>query len=56
MALYEYLCNDCEKTFVVQEPISKHEKARRKKTCPKCKGRNTQQLFSSFFAKTSSKS
>ena len=56
MPVYEYLCENCRKTFTVREPMSKHEKATRKRTCPKCKGRNTHQLFSSFFAKTSSKS
>ncbi|MFQ5889028.1 MAG: FmdB family zinc ribbon protein [Gemmatimonadota bacterium] len=56
MALYEYLCEDCSKTFTVQESIAKHEKGRRKRACPECGGRKTHQLFSSFFAKTSSKS
>ncbi|HUP01120.1 MAG TPA: zinc ribbon domain-containing protein [Gemmatimonadota bacterium] len=56
MAIYEYLCSDCKKTFTLTQSISEHDEARKRAPCPKCKGRNTQQLFSSFFAKTASKS
>lgn len=55
MAIYEYRCADCDTAFTVTEPISKHEKKRTRPTCPECKGKNTTQLFSSFYAKTSSK-
>lgn len=57
MAIYEYRCNDCRKAFTVTELISQHGKARRKRpACPQCSGRNTRQIFSPFYAKTSSKS
>jgi putative FmdB family regulatory protein len=56
MATYEYRCDDCRKTFTVSQPISEHESKPKKPTCPKCRSRKTRQLFSTFFAKTSSKS
>lgn len=57
MAVYEYRCADCDSTFAVTERISQHEKhSRRKPTCPQCKGRRTSRVYSSFYAKTSSKS
>jgi putative FmdB family regulatory protein len=55
MANYEYHCKDCKATFTVHEPISRHTGRKRPK-CPQCGGHRTEQLFSSFFAKTSSKS
>jgi putative FmdB family regulatory protein len=55
MAIYEYRCNDCRKRFTVTRLISEHER-RRNPTCPKCRGRNTRQVFTAFFAKTASKS
>lgn len=60
MAIYEYRCDDCKKTFSIREPISEHGKGNGGKKrsgteCPKCHGRHTHQLFSSFYAKTSSK-
>jgi putative FmdB family regulatory protein len=56
MATYEYQCEDCKKTFAIRERISEHgEKRRRRPECPKCHGRHTHQLFSAFYAKTSSK-
>ncbi len=57
MPIYEYRCGDCRTKFTVTESISQHEeKKRRKPPCLKCGGRNTRQSFSTFFAKTSSKS
>lgn len=59
MAIYEYRCSDCNKTFSIREPISEHGKRngeeRGRVECPKCHGRKTHQRFSSFYAKTSSK-
>jgi putative FmdB family regulatory protein len=56
MATYEYQCEDCKKTFAIREPISEHrEKRRGGPACPKCHGRHTHQVFSAFYAKTSSK-
>lgn len=55
MASYEYQCKECKATFTIAEPISKHTGKKRPK-CPQCGGHRTSQLFSRFFAKTSSKS
>ncbi len=55
MAMYEFVCEDCEKTFTVAEAISKH-KGRKHPKCPRCGGRKTHQLFTAFFAQTSRKS
>ncbi len=55
MAIYEYRCDDCRGTFTVSQPISEHEAKRTRPACPKCRSRKTRQLFSAFFAKTSSK-
>jgi putative FmdB family regulatory protein len=56
MAIYEYQCDDCHETFTVSQAISEHGAKAKRRACPKCKSRATHQLFSSFFAKTSSKS
>ena len=56
MAIYEYRCDDCRKTFTVSQAISEHEAKPKTPACPKCGSRKTRQLFSTFFAKTSSKS
>lgn len=55
MARYEFVCEDCEKTFTVSERISKHEGHEHPK-CPACGSKKTHQLFTAFFAKTSRKS
>ncbi|MGH7542478.1 MAG: FmdB family zinc ribbon protein [Gemmatimonadota bacterium] len=56
MATYEYQCDDCRKTFAIRERISEHgEKKRTRAACPRCHGRHTHQLFTPFYAKTSSK-
>lgn len=55
MANYDYHCKDCKATFTIQEAISQHTGRKRPK-CPQCGGHRTEQLLSSFFAKTSSKS
>lgn len=55
MAFYEYRCEDCKKTFTVSERISEHDK-HLKHECPECGCKKTSQLYSEFFAKTSSKS
>ncbi len=56
MAIYEYRCDACRNTFTVSRPISEQREAKpRRPGCPKCGSRKTRQLFSTFFAKTSSK-
>jgi putative FmdB family regulatory protein len=55
MANYDYHCKDCKATFTIHEAISRHTGRKRPK-CPQCGRHRTEQLLSSFFAKTSSKS
>ena len=55
MATYEYRCKECEHTFEVAETISRHGEKKRPPKCPECKSGRTRQVYSSFFAKTSSK-
>ncbi len=56
MATYEYRCQDCQSTFTISERISKHEERKSEApACPSCGGRDTRQVFSAFYAKTSSK-
>ena len=56
MATYEYQCDDCRKTFAIRERISEHGEKKRKRTeCPRCHGHRTHQIFTPFYAKTSSK-
>lgn len=54
MPVYEYRCRKCGKTFSRTERISEHgiKHAR----CPKCKSSQVNQVFGTFFAKTSKKS
>ncbi|NIP77866.1 MAG: zinc ribbon domain-containing protein [Gemmatimonadetes bacterium] len=54
MPRYQYRCQDCEKEFERPEHIAEHETAR--PTCPECGSDRVQQVFTSFFAKTSRKS
>lgn len=55
MAIYEYQCDDCKATFTISQTISEHDEKKRT-ACPECGSKKTHQLFSPFFAKTSSKS
>lgn len=55
MAVYEYSCGDCKSVFTVSERISKHSE-KKTPTCPECGSEETRRLYSSFYAKTSSKS
>jgi putative FmdB family regulatory protein len=54
MPTYEYRCTKCRKRFSQQEGIAQH--GRRRPTCPHCKSRAVEQVFSPFFAKTVRKS
>ena len=56
MATYEYRCKACGHTFEVTESISRHTEKKRAPECPECESTRTRQVYSSFFAKTSSKS
>lgn len=55
MAIYEYHCQECKATFTITRTISEHERSKKAPECPECGSGKTEQLFSSFFAKTSSK-
>jgi putative FmdB family regulatory protein len=55
MATYEYQCDDCRKTFAIRERISEHGEKKRRTECPRCHGHHTHQIFTPFYAKTSSK-
>lgn len=54
MPNYEYVCQECKKTFSVIMTITEYEKA--KPACPKCKSKKVQQKPAAFFAVTSKKS
>jgi len=54
MPIYEYRCTRCRKRFSYEETMSAHGK--RRTTCPKCKSRAVEPIFSTFFAKTGRKS
>lgn len=55
MATYEYRCKACGHEFEVTETITRHEEKKRPPKCPECKSSRTRRVYSSFFAKTSSK-
>jgi putative FmdB family regulatory protein len=54
MPTYEYRCLECTQTFEQTVRMADHETARPK--CPGCGSEKVEQMFSSFFAKTSRKS
>ncbi|MEJ2068468.1 MAG: zinc ribbon domain-containing protein [Deltaproteobacteria bacterium] len=54
MPRYEFFCEKCRKTFTRIMSVSEHGK--KKIQCPKCKGKKTKQLVSSFQTITSKKS
>jgi len=54
MPEYEYRCEGCKHVFSIYRRISDRERS--KPSCPKCKGKKTQQQISSFNVKTSRKS
>jgi putative FmdB family regulatory protein len=54
MPTYEYRCLNCKRKFTVIISIREHESKGLK--CPKCGSRRINQLISSFYTQTSSKS
>jgi putative FmdB family regulatory protein len=54
MPTYEYRCLECHHVFDRAEPLAEH--GQRRQECPKCKSKKVEQVFTSFFAKTSHKS
>jgi len=54
MPVYDYLCNDCHKTFELALTLHEHDEDRIK--CPHCGSKNVKQEAAAFFAVTSKKS
>lgn len=54
MPTYEFVCEKCDKNFVLTIKISEYEK--KKFQCPKCKSTKVKQRISSFQTITSKKS
>jgi putative FmdB family regulatory protein len=53
MPVYDYVCNDCHKSFETVLTLTEHEKEIR---CPHCGSKNVEQEAAAFFAVTSKKS
>jgi putative FmdB family regulatory protein len=54
MPTYDYACRKCGHTFKKIEKISAH--GAKKPKCPDCKSTRVEQVFSTYFVKTSKKS
>lgn len=54
MPLYEFLCEECDKTFTQVLTLAEYDEG--KVTCPKCGSKKVVQEPSTFFAVTSRKS
>ena len=54
MPTYEFLCENCKKTFSVILSLSDYEKKKYK--CPKCDSKKVKQQVTAFQAVTSKKS
>jgi putative FmdB family regulatory protein len=54
MPTYEFRCKKCKKEFTAILSLREYEKG--KISCPKCKGKQVQQMVSHFMTKTSRKS
>jgi putative FmdB family regulatory protein len=54
MPMYEYKCLDCGKEALLSLSLKDHES--RAATCPACKSKRMEQVFTSVMAKTSRKS
>ncbi len=53
MPTYDFRCGGCKKKYSMSMSISTRDRKRIK--CPKCGSSKAEQVFSSFFAKTSRK-
>jgi putative FmdB family regulatory protein len=53
MPLYDYVCNDCHKTFELVLTLKQHDTEIK---CPKCGSRNIEQEATAFYAVTGKKS
>ncbi len=56
MPEYEYLCQDCHKTFDVHLSLDQHEHDKGQVKCPQCGSTNVDQQMAAFFVVTSKKS
>jgi putative FmdB family regulatory protein len=54
MPIYEFLCNECKKTFRLTLNLAEHAKG--KFVCPKCNSKKVEQKVASFVAMTGKKS
>jgi len=54
MPAYDYVCNDCHKTF--ERVLTLHEHDSQQMRCPHCGGQNLEQKAAAFYAVTSRKS
>jgi putative FmdB family regulatory protein len=54
MPHYEFVCNACQKTFLMTLTIAEHDA--KKTACPHCGSREVEQRWSAFSAITSKKS
>src|SRR5260370_25630668 len=53
MPVYDYVCNDCHKTFELILTLKEHEVDAK---CPKCGSKNVEQEATAFYAVTGKKS
>lgn len=53
MPVYDYVCNDCHKSFELVLTLKEHDD---QIVCPKCGSKNVAQEMAEFFAVTSKKS
>ncbi len=53
MPRYEYHCEACDRTVILQLSVAQHEEARH--ACPNCGSTKLTQLISSFLTQTSRK-
>ncbi len=54
MPVYDYICNDCHKSFETVLTLNEHDHQEIK--CPRCGSKNVEQEVAAFFAVTSKKS
>jgi putative FmdB family regulatory protein len=55
MALYEYECRDCKKTFDVRQTFAEHDRQAKPK-CPKCGSANVERTIEAVHVQTGKKS
>jgi putative FmdB family regulatory protein len=53
MPVYDYVCNDCHKSFELIRTLKEHEEDAK---CPECGGKNVEQEVTAFYAVTGKKS